>query len=56
MSIEERVLDFWKDVISQNEVNLRTYFLKNAIINWHNTNERFTPNEYIRANCEYPGY
>lgn len=55
MNIKEIVLKFLKDVISQNETNLGTYFSKNAIINWHNTNERFTPNEYIRANCDYPG-
>lgn len=24
-------------------------------MNWHGTNERFTVEEYIRANCEYPG-
>lgn len=34
---------------------LETYFLPNATINWHNTNERFSVEEYIMANCEYPG-
>ena len=24
-------------------------------MNWHNTNEQFTVEEFIRANCEYPG-
>ena len=24
-------------------------------MNWHCTNEHFNVNEYIRANCEYPG-
>ena len=26
-----------------------------AFINWHNTNEHFSVDEFIRANCEYPG-
>ncbi len=34
---------------------MRQYFLENAYINWHNTNEHFTVEEFIRANCEYPG-
>ena len=24
-------------------------------MNWHNTNEHFTVDEFIKANCEYPG-
>lgn len=24
-------------------------------MNWHNTNEHFTVEEFIRANCAYPG-
>lgn len=34
---------------------IRNLFLPNATINWHNTNERFSVEEYIMANCEYPG-
>ena len=34
---------------------LRTYFSDSAYINWHCTNEHFTVEEYIQANCEYPG-
>ena len=49
------ILDFWKDVVNQNMDNLQSYFLSNAIINWYNTNEQFIANEYITANCEYPG-
>jgi len=55
MDIKKRVLNFWEDVIEQNTIRLQTYFETNAIINWHNTNESFTPEEYIIANCEYPG-
>lgn len=46
---------FWKDVLSQNEGSLRSYFHKDAVIRWHCSNELFTVSEYIRANCEYPG-
>ena len=49
------ILDFFQDVIKQDSSNLQRYFLPNAIINWHNTNEQFSAEEYIRANCEYPG-
>lgn len=24
-------------------------------VNWHNTNEHFSVEEFIRANCQYPG-
>lgn len=46
---------FFKVVLSQNAKELRKYFHENAIIKWHCTNEQFTLDEYIRANCEYPG-
>lgn len=46
---------FWKDILDQNPEKIRTYFKKSAYINWHNTNEHFTVEEFIRANCEYPG-
>ncbi|MGL4107427.1 nuclear transport factor 2 family protein [Clostridium sp. LP20] len=53
--IKKIVLSFLNDVITQNPLGLRTYFTPNAVINWHNTNESFTIEEYIIANCEYPG-
>lgn len=34
---------------------MRRFFHEDAYINWHNTNEHFTVEEFIRANCEYPG-
>lgn len=46
---------FWKDVLEQNAEKLKGYFCENAYVNWHNTNEHFTVDEFIRANCEYPG-
>lgn len=46
---------FWKDVLSQNREAIRTYFHEDAFVNWHCTNERFNVEEFIRANCDYPG-
>lgn len=46
---------FWRAVLEQNEDALRAYFHENAYINWHCTNERFNVDEFIKANCEYPG-
>ena len=46
---------FFKTVLSQNAEKLRKFFKKNAVIKWHCTNEVFTLDEYIKANCEYPG-
>ena len=45
----------WKAIIEQQADILRTFFHTDAYINWHCTNEHFTVEEYIRANCEYPG-
>lgn len=49
------VLKFWKAVLRQDAEEIRTYFSETAYINWHCTNEHFTVEEFIRANCEYPG-
>lgn len=49
------ISNFWKDVLEQSEENLQGYFHDEAIIRWHCSNELFTVQEYIRANCEYPG-
>ena len=46
---------FWKAVIAQDADKIRTFFHPHAYVNWHNTNERFSVEEFIRANCEYPG-
>ena len=47
--------EFWKAVIAQDEQEIRKYFREDAYINWHCTNEHFNLDEYIIANCEYPG-
>ena len=46
---------FWRDVLSQNREALQAYFCKDAVIRWHCTNEKFTVQEYIKVNCDYPG-
>lgn len=46
---------FWSDVINQNRTMLYSYFDNDAVIRWHCTNEIFTVDEYIKANCDYPG-
>lgn len=49
------IKSFWKEVLRQNAGEIRKYFMKDAYINWHCTNEHFNVEEYIKANCEYPG-
>ena len=49
------VCQFWGAVLSQDRAALRGYFVDDAYINWHCTNEHFTVEEYIKANCDYPG-
>lgn len=46
---------FWTDVLRQDEDAIRAHFHPDAVICWHCTNERFSVEEFIRANCEYPG-
>lgn len=46
---------YWKDILKQDANAIRGYLKKDAYINWHCTNEHFNVEEYIRANCEYPG-
>ena len=46
---------YWKAALSQQPEEMKVFFHKDAFVNWHNTNEHFTVNEFIKANCEYPG-
>jgi hypothetical protein len=46
---------FLRSVICQNTEELTRFFTPNAVIYWRNTNEEFTAEEYIIANCNYPG-
>lgn len=49
------VYHFIKAVLAQDESTIRSYFREDAYVNWHCTNERFNVDEFIIANCEYPG-
>jgi len=42
-------------VITQNAEEMRRFLSPNAQIRWHCSNECFSAEEFIRANCEYPG-
>ncbi|QSX05914.1 nuclear transport factor 2 family protein [Sedimentibacter sp. zth1] len=55
MNRKELLMSFWCDVANQNVEALKNYFAPNAHVRWHNTNEQFTTEEFIIANCEYPG-
>lgn len=46
---------YWKATLKQQAEAMRAFFHKDAFVNWHNTNEHFTVEEFIQANCEYPG-
>lgn len=49
------IIEFWNVVLKQEAEKLKPFFKDTAYINWHCTNEHFSVDEYIRANCEYPG-
>lgn len=49
------ITQYWFDVLEQNADAMRSFFHPEAKICWHNTNEQFSVEEFIRANCEYPG-
>ncbi len=49
------IQQFWSDVLAQRADEIREYFQADAYVNWHCSNEHFTVEEFIRANCEYPG-
>ena len=49
------VCHFIKAVLAQDENAIRNCFHEDAYINWHCTNEHFTVDEFIIANCEHPG-
>lgn len=46
---------FWDAVLCQDRSRIRAFFHDDAYIKWHCTNELFTVDEFIIANCEYPG-
>jgi len=55
MDINNFIIEYWKNIASQNEMGLKKFFHEDACIRWYNTNEQFNVSEFLRANCEYPG-
>ena len=55
MQAQFDVRGFLDAVIKQDAQRLRSFFEPDAVVVWANTSEQFTVDEYIRANCEYPG-
>lgn len=53
--MEQTIKAYWDAVLRQDAAAIRACFLPDAWVNWHNSNEHFTVEEFIRANCEYPG-
>jgi len=49
------VRNFWRDILDQDADAIRRWFHPEAIVRWHCSNEQFSLEEFIRANCEYPG-
>lgn len=49
------IQNYWEVTLKQKAEEMKKFFHEAAFINWHNTNEHFTVDEFIRANCEYPG-
>lgn len=54
MKCEEMIRAYWRSALAQNAEEMASYFAHGAWINWHNSDEHFTVEEFIRANCEYP--
>ncbi len=48
------IKEYWKYTIEQNAEKMKSFFDESAYINWHNTNEHFTVDDFINANCQYP--
>lgn len=48
------IQSFWKAALQQDASSMKKYFTSDACVKWHNTNELFTVEEFIQANCEYP--
>lgn len=55
MDIKITALSLWCDINMQRWDKIPDYFTPDASIHWHNTNEKFTVSEFLKANSEYPG-
>ena len=48
------IQSFFDDVIHQDAERLKQFFCDGGVIRWPCSNEQFSVDEYVRANCEYP--
>jgi hypothetical protein len=55
MGLKKITEALFQSTVMQKAELMKEYFSEGALINWHNTNESFSCDEYIRVNCEYPG-
>ncbi len=55
MDIRRYITKYWNYIAAQKREELRMYFHDNASIRWHETNELFNVNDFLRVNCDYPG-
>ncbi len=49
------IKQYWNAITEQRREDIRQFFHQEAKIYWHNSNEKFTVEEFLTANCEYPG-
>lgn len=48
------ICKFYEAILNQSALEIKKFFNEDAYIDWHNTNERFTVDEFIKVNCTYP--
>lgn len=46
---------YWARVAAQDRQALGKYFTEDARVRWHCSDEEFTLEEFLSANCDYPG-
>lgn len=46
---------YWARVAAQDRQALGEYFTKDARVRWHCSDEEFNVEEFLSANCDYPG-
>lgn len=55
MKIPDWIQAYWQAVCGQDGEGMWKFLKEDACIRWHNTNEAFQREEFIQANCLYPG-
>ena len=55
MDLEQLVRNLWRDMDNKSWSKLPEYFSDTAAINWHNTNECFSVQDFVLVNSKYPG-